>query len=161
LAEKTVTLNGNDNITAWIYPSPSGADSIMMVQNNLSGSYYYSSAGDGADATANQLHTYNPYWIRFLNLCPDLPLVTFTQANGQLLNDNMGGASSGLAAQNVAPGQLPAGTWFYYVNGIPQKIQAYQSQPLIIPGDWLSDIPALTAPQFVMSQPDSYPYGYP
>jgi hypothetical protein len=75
--------------------------------------------------------------------------------------DNMAGASSGLAAQNIAPGQLPAGTDFYYVSGIPAKIEAYQSQPLILPGDWLSDIPALTASQFVMSTTASYPYGYP
>lgn len=161
VAQTTVTLDGNDNITAWIYPSSSGADSILPVQNNLSGSYYYGSGSDGSNAATDQLHTYAPYWIRFLNLCPDVPLVTFTQGNGFMFVDNMGDASSALAAQNIAPGQLPAGTYFYYVNGIPAKIEAYQSQPLILPGDWLSDIPALTASQFVMSAPGSYPFGYP
>lgn len=159
VAQQTLTLNGNDNITAWIYPSPSGDDSIFPVQNNLSGSYYNGGITDGSNASTDQLHTYAPYWIRFVNLCPDLPLVTFTQANGDMFADGAG--SSGLAAQNLAPGQLPGGTYFYYVAGIPAKIEAYQSQPLILPGDWLSDIPALTASQFVMSTPGSYPYGYP
>ena len=161
MAEKTVTLNGGDNITAWVYPSPSGADSILPVQNNLSGTWYYASGGDGSDGSTSQLHTYTPTWIRFLNLCPDLPLLTFTQGNGLLFPDNMDYASSALAAQNLAPGQLPTGTYFDYVSGIPPLIQAYQSQPLIVPGDWLSDIPAVKSSDFVMSTPAIYPYGLP
>ncbi|TDX00757.1 DUF4397 domain-containing protein [Dinghuibacter silviterrae] len=164
MAQKTLTLNGGDNITAWVYPGPGGADSILPVQNNLSGSWYSpTTGGDGSSAATSQYHTYYPFWIRFLNLCPDLPLVTFTQANGQLFPDNIGYGSSALAAQNLAPGGLPD-TYLQYVASfytMPAQIQVYQSQPLVLPGDWLSDIPALTPSDFVNSTAASYPYGLP
>jgi hypothetical protein len=164
LAQKTLTLNGGDNITAWVYPAPGGTDSILPVQNNLSGNWYPGNTTDGSNASINQFHTSFPFWIRFLNLCPDLPLVTFTQANGQLFPEylvNSGGNS--LAAENLAPGVLPD-TYLQYIgvyNTMPPQIEAYQSQPQILPGDWLSDIPSLKASGFVMSTAASYPGGLP
>ncbi len=164
LVSKTLSLNGGDNITAWVYPSPSGSDSIVFVQNNLSGNYYNGGTGDGSDASTSQFHINCPFWIRFLNLCPDLPYVTFTQGNGYMWLDNPTYATSALAAQNLTPGGLPD-TYFQYVSGVgytmPDQIEAYQSQPLILPGDWLSDIPALVAGDFSSGSTLIYPYGLP
>jgi hypothetical protein len=164
LVSKTLSLNGGDNITAWVYPSPSGSDSIVFVQNNLSGNYYNGGTGDGSDASTSQFHINCPFWIRFLNLCPDLPYVTFTQGNGYMWLDNPTYGTSALAAQNLTPGGLPD-TYFQYVSGVgytmPDQIEAYQSQPLILPGDWLSDIPALVAGDFSSGSTLIYPYGLP
>jgi len=169
LAGKSFNLPPNTNFSVWTYPSGSGVD-FMLVQNNLSGSDNLTYNVDGSDAGPNTLATSTPYWIRFLNLCPDLPYVTFTEGSGTLFSD--GAFSTALAAQNLPFGaQLSsASVPFPYVSiggnnglgaGFPGQVQVYQSGPSSIPGNWLSDIPSLVNTQFITMPASFYPAGLP
>ena len=160
LDQQLFTLNGGDNYTVWIYPDPSDRPALLWAQNNLSGSYVVPS-GDGSDNTYNVTSTNFPFWVRFLNLCPDLPYVTFTQNNGVLFPQLYG--LSATCAQNLVPGEVSPQS-FQYIMGIDSMrapVLAFASQPLVVPGDWLPDISAVPSTAFVRSPLSAYPNGIP
>ena len=165
LTQKNITVKGNDNLTAWIYPGTAG-DSIVLVQNNMGG-LKQSGVGGGEDVTNT---IYDPLkWhaivqTRFLNLCPDLPYVTFTRNNGSLwLNDMF---STAAAAVNLQPGKPadPSVMLYPYIDlgmGSSGKIQAYASQPSVVPGDRLKNVDDLEPAAFVRMPGYYYPDGAP
>ncbi len=160
LSQQLLTLNGGDNYTIWIYPDSVSRPALLFAQNNLSGNYTLPQ-GDGSDNTYNTISNNFPFWIRFLNFCPDLPSVTFTQNNGQLFNQLY--TLSAACAQNLAPGQLPPQSLQYImmVDSITAPILAFQSKPLIVPGDWLPTVAPLTYMNFISSPASAYPNGLP
>lgn len=165
LAARSFDLQPNTNFTVWAFPSGGSVD-FLLAQNNLSGSRNATYNGDGSDAGPTTLYTSFPYMVRFLNFCPDLPYVTFTKADGGLFADNA--LSAGLAAQNIPFGvnlsssQIPFPYVTYNLNGgMSPQIQVYQSQLSIVPGNWLSDIKALTPSDFITMPAAAYPAGLP
>ena len=167
LVTKTVNLLGNTNFTIWIFPSGSGVD-FLMAQNNLGGERNETYNADGSDPSSSTTYNSFPFMVRFLNFCPDLPYVTFTQANGALFVDGV--ASTALAAQNLPFGGQLSSTLvpFPYAStngpvslGGLGEIQVYQSQPSVVPGDWLRDIPSLPVSAFISMPASFYPAGLP
>lgn len=155
LAEKTIDLKGGDNLTAWAYPAANGSIAMTVVSNNMGGMRVNGSNPDGSDG-ANNL--YDPLRFkmlvqtRFLNLCPDLPEVTFTGANGTLFKNEIFSAAT--AAQHLQAGRpaSPTAVPYPYVDlGVVTGgvVQAYLSAPGVLPGDRLTDVPALATQDFV------------
>jgi hypothetical protein len=156
VAEKSITIKGGDNLSLWVYPTTNGSAAITTVQNNMTGLRNTSANPDGSDAG---LGVYDPLKFdmllqtRFLNLCPDLPYVTFTGTNGQLFAENRF-TSSALAAQNLQPGQLPNSSTVpypyvdmgYVLGGV---VNAYRSRPGVVPGDRLTGVNTLAPINFV------------
>ena len=163
LAQTTITVKGGDNLSLWVYPTLSGTDSIVTVQNNMGGVRQNGITGDGSDAGSLLIDPLNVNPIvqtRFLNLCPDLPYVTFTRANGTLIKESM--FTAALAARNLRPGQPadPIAVPYPYVDlgfGDPGTVEAYQSQPNAIPGNPLTGVPDLTPADFVRMPAYYYP----
>jgi hypothetical protein len=155
LADNSITVKGGDNNSLWIYPTASGTG-MTVTPNNMSGVRDIGTNSDGSDPA---LGVYDPlnfgmrYQMRFLNLCPDLPYVTFTDSNGALFSD--GQFQTSMAAQNLQPGLAPdAMTVPYpYVNNPGGTVQAYGSLPLVVPGDRLTGVPALGPADFVRMSP--------
>ncbi len=155
LAQTTLSVKGGDNWSLWVYPTAGGTDSIVTVQNNMGGLRQNGITGDGSDGSNLVYDPLNYRAIvqtRFLNLCPDIPYVTFTSANGTLLPES--DFSSALAARNLQAGRPadPMAVPYPYVDlglGSYGTIEAYQSQPNVLPGNPLTGVPDLTAADFV------------
>ncbi|MBN9383735.1 MAG: hypothetical protein J0H74_23460 [Chitinophagaceae bacterium] len=163
VAEKKFSVKGGDNLTLWVYPTAAGPDSVAVVQNNMGGLQSTGTNADGSDAGALLYDPLNFDMIvqtRFLNLCPDLDYVTFTQPNGVLFPNTR--FSSALAAQNLQPGQ-PAdaiAVSYPYVNlisGSATNIEVYQSKPRALPGNRLNGVADLTPTNFVHLPAAQYP----
>ncbi|MFY0255215.1 hypothetical protein ACDQ55_14800 [Chitinophaga sp. 30R24] len=165
LAEKEIQVNAGDNLSIWAYPNKSAVTDLLVVQNNMSGVRNMWSGNDGSDA-ANGL--YDPLnfgmlvQTRFLNLCPDLPYVTFTRSNGALFTEDR--FSSALAAQNLQPGKAADALAVPYpyidlriVTG--NIIQAYSSRPGVLPGNRLVSVPVLTPADFIRMPAFFFPNG--
>jgi hypothetical protein len=167
LASKSVDILSNTNFTIWTFPSGSGVD-FLMAENNLGGNRNDTYNTDGSDPSSGTTYNSFPFLVRFLNFCPDLPYATFTQANGALFVD--GSAGVALAAQNLPfGGQLSSALVPYPyassygsvgLGGLGQ-IQVYQSQPSLVPGNWLSTIPSLQTTDFITMPASFYPAGLP
>lgn len=155
LAQTTLSVKGGDNWSLWVYPTAAGTDSIVTVQNNMGGLRQNGITGDGSDGSNLVYDPLNYRAIvqtRFLNLCPDIPYVTFTSANGTLLPES--DFSSALAARNLQPGRPadPMAVPYPYVDlglGSYGTIEAYQSQPNVLPGNPLTGVANVKAADFV------------
>lgn len=148
IAESKLDLQPADNQTAWLYTRKDGTAGIAFVANNLSGKYYSGTSTDnGSYGTFIDIY---PFWIRFMNFCPDLGEVTFTQDNGQMIR------GAGLASQHLYLGQ-PAINEPYerMLVNFPYTILAYASSPGITPGDWLRNIAPVKSSAFIAS-PELY-----
>lgn len=141
LATGQVKLDANTNFTLWLHPDANGKATISPVANDLSRVIPGNNAGDDATYVRNKLDY--PFSIRFLNLCPDVPYLTFTKDNGQAFT-NMYNLNPG-AVNNLRPGIFPTEAPYIQMDfdNIAYKILAYRSQPSVIPGSWASDIPVL------------------
>lgn len=150
MAEQEISLNGSDNFSVWVYADSNGKPAITMVANNLSSAFYVDD-NNGEDGTNSHRKVLFPKWLRFLNLCPDLPEVTFTAANGQLFTS---------AAQHLLFGKPVAEQPYLMLPGTagPDVIYAYASTPGILPGNWIREIPVLNGPAFI-ARPEWYPAG--
>jgi hypothetical protein len=148
IAESNLDLQPADNCTAWLYTRRDGATAIAFVANNLSGKFY---GGTATDNGSNGMYTdIYPFWIRFMNFCPDLEEVTFTQDNGQPIR------GIGLASQHLYLG-MPATNEPYerMLVNFPYMILAYTSSPGITPGDWLRSIAPVKSRDFI-ARPERY-----
>ncbi|RFS21711.1 DUF4397 domain-containing protein [Chitinophaga silvatica] len=153
LATATQRFQAGQNITAWFYKKPEGKPAIGIVTNNLTGSWYQPLPGGdntGQDGSLNRMTHNYPFNYRFLNLCPDLPYVSFTYDNGQSFGDIS-------TSRNLQPGV--AVTNLPYARGIQDQeafqIMAYKSTPSVYPGSWISSIPVLKSTDFI-AHPERY-----
>lgn len=149
LASLSVEGAANLNYTAWLYKTADGKAAIALVNNNLSGAFYFgANAGNGQDGQYLQLKQAYPFHKRFLNFCADLPYASFTAANGVSLGD---------AASNLAPGQVPVNQPY---NRSAQEAGNYQvmvfrSSPGVFPGNWITQVPVLKNTDFI-AKPEHY-----
>lgn len=140
LAESTIHFSPGDNISLWAYEQKDGKAGLTISNNNLSG--FYSTPVNGNDGSYAALRDAYPHWIKFFNFCPDLEEVTFTSNNGVLF-----GADGSKHLQYSQP----------KVNDIYGRMQinfnndilVYQSKNSVLPGNWLSNIPALNSTGFI------------
>ena len=151
LAEQTLAISENDVWTAWVYTN-NGKAAIAFATDNLSGDYYNNALGGDHQSAgvADEYHYIFSSPIRFLNFCQGLPYATFTDQNGQPLQ------------QNIALGQVVT-TDAYTIRSplnFPAEIRAYQSQvsPVIVPGNWLSAVTPLLPGNFI-ANPAMYSKG--
>lgn len=151
LASLDVKLQAGSNYSAWIWPGPDGNPQISVVSNNLSGTWYNPSGNDGDDASLSRYVQQFPMNVRFLNLCPDEPYITFTKDNGSLLTGSFG--SDGTAAQNIQPGVIPVEAPYFNMSTF--HLLAYRSQPSVVPGTWADDIAPLSSADFI-ARPELY-----
>lgn len=151
LIEKSFLLSPADNQSMWIYENADGKPAISIVANNLSAVYY---SGATEDGSYSSLKTEYPSWVRCMNFCPDLPEATFTKENGQFFSDPLPG-------QHLLPG-IPVITSPYIKlnTGFYNSILAYASQPSVLPGDWLRNVPVIKSQQFI-ANPALYTAGLP
>lgn len=151
LIEKSLSLSPADNESIWVYEGKDGKTAISFVANNLSAVYYNGATEDG---TYSNLQTEYPSWVRFMNFCPDLPEVTFTQENGQLFSDPFPGQHLLTGVPVIQSPYVKFNTGFY------NSILAYVSQPAVLPGDWLRNVAVLKGQQFI-ANPALYKAGLP
>ncbi|MBO9731288.1 MAG: DUF4397 domain-containing protein [Chitinophaga sp.] len=155
VVEKDIDVRGGDNLTIWAWPAADNTLSLTVTANNMGGTRIRGGNADGSDATNN---IYDPLKFnmllqtRFLNLCPDLPDVTFTNTNGALFPEDIFAAAA--AAQHLRPGQAADPTTVPYPYADLKfltggNVQAYSSQPGVLPGNRLTGVSALTPIDFV------------
>lgn len=156
LASNQLMLDANTNFTLWLHPDANGKAAISAVANDLSRVIPGTTATDDATYVRNKLDY--PFSIRFLNLCPDLPYVTFTKDNGQSFLHPFN--KNPTAVNNLKPGVFPTEAPYIQIDAdhIPYKIMAFRSAPGIVPGNWASDIPVLTG-QDLIARPALYVRG--
>ena len=147
LATSRVTLDANTNFTLWLHPDANGKPTISPVANDLSRVVPGIDAGDDATYVRNKLDY--PFSIRFLNLCPDVPYLTFTKDEGQTFLHQLN--LNPAAVNNLRPGIFSTEAPYIQVDydALPYKILAFRSQPNVVPGSWASDIPALTGKDLI------------
>jgi hypothetical protein len=163
--EKEIEVKGGDNLTIWAYPLPDKGTALTVTSNNMGGVRNRGGNADGSDAANN---IYDPLKFRmllqtrFLNLCPDLPYVTFTDTNGALFQEDI--FSAAFAARQLQPGLAPdpASVPYPYVDLkfiSGGNVQAYSSQPGVLPGNRLIGVPPLTPADFVKMPSRFFPDG--
>ncbi|ASZ14150.1 hypothetical protein KTO58_03240 [Chitinophaga pendula] len=151
LLEKTLTLAPLDNITAWIYANEDGTAGLSLVANNLSGKYY-SGNGSVEDGTYSSYKDEFPIWIRFMHFGEGLQELTLGQENNLLFNP---------AARHLLLGQpVQSAPYVMFDAGFYTSLQAFASQPNVLPGDRLRTVAALPSTAFI-SNPAMYKRGVP
>ena len=150
IATTSQTLLPGMNYTAWLYKTPEGKPAITLVSNNLSGAWYEDPGNVAPDGTYTRLQHDYPFHIRFLNLCADLPYVSFTLDNGQSVGSETG-------SRNLQPGVAATGLPYARFSQVQEAYQvlAYRSSPGVYPGTWLSTVPALKSTDLV-AKPEHY-----
>lgn len=136
------------NYTAWLHPAADGAAQLLIVSNDLSGSWYIGSSDDG---TYDRLQFDFYFFRRYLNLSPDNPYITFTQGNGQLSGGQGDDPNAGVNLQPGLPVMVKPYVRSSYV-AQPYEIMAYRSAPNIVPGVWANDIPVLSSQDFIANR---------
>lgn len=160
IASTNYDISAGDNYSAWLYESPEGKPSLIVVFNDLTGSLFNSNNID-ADASLNRYK--NSYFtkFRFLNLNPDIPYATFTTDNGNpftsLFNN---GLYSDEAAWQLQPGYIyPSYPYIWNIVGTfsykNYSILTYRASENITPGIWADDIIPLQSKDFV-TRPELY-----
>ena len=141
-------LEANQNYTAWIYPDKDGKGQISIAANDLSAETFTGNAGQ--DNAAYGRHRNNfPFSKRFLNLCPDIPYLTFTRNDGQPL----GKTGQEGALTNLVPGKPVLQSPYVGENEVdPYEILAYRSAPGLAPGVWADDISPLQSRDFIANR---------
>lgn len=148
VATATADLRAGDNFSIWAISGSDGKASAMVVSNNLSGTWNDEAATD--DGSLSGRSATFPIDIRFLN-CSDEPYLTFTGADGALF-------SRASASQNLLPGIAPVdqpNLRFGIVTQRPISFMAFRSQPGVVPGTWLSDVPVENSTTMV-ARPELY-----
>lgn len=163
--EQHITVKGGDNFTVVAYPGSGNQIATMVWQNNMSGVINNSSSEDGSDGITA---IYDPVsemamniQTRFMNLCPELPYVTFTAKNGASLA--AGTTAYPDATVNLPYGSAPASKTlpYPYINLNNTVIEAYASKPGAVPGNRLYGVTPLAAADFIHLPDEFYPDGLP
>lgn len=143
LASVEMQLSAGLNYTAWVYQQPDGKPGITVVSNNLSGTYSNNN-GQGQDGTYAVSKQDYPFHIRFLNLCKDLPYVSFTSNDGQAIQ----GVE---ATHNLEPGKVPVQLPYarFTQQQSAYQLMAFRSSPGVYPGNWITSIPVLNSTDFI------------
>lgn len=154
VASNTGQLLTGGNYTLWVYPDKDNKIQTVLLSNNLSGSWFTGKENQGGNAAMDRGQSSFPFNYRFLNLCPDIPYLTFTDGGGVPFS-----GFNTASGSNLQPG-LPlmdnpyaqVNFQFPWTGGqsadilkTPYKFLAYASAPGRVPGDWLKDIPALSS----------------
>lgn len=144
-------LQAGRNYTIWLVPTDS-VPQLLCVPNDLSGTPYRGYADD--DGTFNRYYYDMAFAFRFLNLCPDVPYLSFTANNGQSVSSGLlaGGVFEKYqeeAMYNLRPGQVATATfpyvWFDYRQNVYYHFMAYASGPNLTPGTWLDKVSPLSS----------------
>lgn len=163
--EQKISVKGGDNFTVACYPGPDKHMATTILQNNMSGIINNASNEDGSDGTTA---VFDPATImamniqtRFMNLCPELPYVSFTAKNGATLASGTTAYPS--AAVNLKYGTAPDAVAlpYPYINLNNTVIEAYASGPGFIPGNRLEGVLPLSATNFIHLPAEFYAGGLP
>ncbi|WP_089901333.1 DUF4397 domain-containing protein [Chitinophaga arvensicola] len=154
LAESSLPLQPGDNLTLWYYHRKDGTPAISVSANNMSGKYFGGTATE--DGSYGIFKDAWPFWIRFMNFCPDMEEVTFTADNGLPFPGLNTLPNTNSAAQHIALGAPMTDNPYVmmYVN-FPSRIFSYASHPGVLPGDWIRSITPLTSRNFI-ARPELY-----
>lgn len=135
----------NENYTLWSFPDVQGKVKIGITVNNLS----TIRTNGRPEADASYAYTKNsfPTDFRFINLCPDVPYLTLTQADGQPVG---GTAKEDQAITNLQPGIFTKEAPYLRIKF--DQMMAYRSAPGVIPGSWAQDIPTLTGQDLIANK---------
>jgi len=153
LATAEFQLDPNTNFTLWLHPDANGRNTITAVANNLSSIVPGTDATDDGTYLRNKLEL--PFSIRFLNLCPDIPYLTFTTNNGQAFPSLFSYDAS--AVNNLRPGVVPIVAPYVQLRyeQSAYEVMAFRSSAGVVPGAWASDIPVLTGKELI-ARPELY-----
>lgn len=149
LGKQTISMQGGNNFSAWVYPDASGKPAVKVIANNLSGSFYKNPANTGDNGAYDQYTITEPFNIRFLNLSTDVPEITMTDGNGQPIPGYIISAAS--ATQHLTQGEVVTDqpyAQFYTLAGL-SALKVYASKSNIVPGDWLSGVATLPGTAFI------------
>ncbi|MFB6456435.1 hypothetical protein ACE38W_14275 [Chitinophaga sp. Hz27] len=152
LVDTTIYLNAADNLTAWLYANSGGQPGLTLVANNLSAKYYDGKSGD--DGTYSMMKDAFPFWVRFMNFCPDMKEVSFMGNNGQAFPLTL--AYNATSNQHLLFGKaLTTDPYTKMIVNFTSGIQVHASQPALLPGDWMRNVNKLSSQQFI-AQPERY-----
>ncbi|EDM35172.1 hypothetical protein PBAL39_16861 [Pedobacter sp. BAL39] len=153
LARTEFQLDPNTNFTLWLHPNAEGKNTITAVANNLSSIVPGTDATDDGTYLRNKLEL--PFSIRFLNLCPDLPYLTFSTNNGQAFPSVF--SYDATAVNNLRPGVVPFVAPYVQLRyqQPAYEVMAFRSSPGVVPGAWASDITVLTGKELI-ARPELY-----
>ncbi|NIG56736.1 DUF4397 domain-containing protein [Chitinophaga sp. Cy-1792] len=152
LADTTFFLDAADNISAWLYANSAGQPGVTLVSNNLSAKYTSGKAAD--DGTYNTLKDAYPFWIRFMNFCPDMKEVSFMGNNGQgFISPVQANATGNLHVPFAQP--VVTEPYARMIVNFTSNIQVHASQPTVLPGDWMRNVSSLNSQQFI-AHPELY-----
>lgn len=148
LLSQSIEVRYGENYSLWAFPGADGKANLAVLNNNLSGVFSTLNGNDGGeDATFNRRKRKYPFDIRFLNLCQDVPYLSFTQNDGQRLPIN----NPEKTVQNLTPGYVSLESPYvrFSQSTSAYQLMAYGSSPGLFPGTWLSDIPMLKSQAFI------------
>lgn len=163
--EQKINVKGGDNFTIAFYPDTDKHIATTILQNNMSGIINNASNEDGSDGSTA---VFNPVTImamniqtRFMNLCPELPYVSFTAKNGAPLT--AGTTVYPPATVNLKYGTAPDAVAlpYPYINLNNTVIEAYASGPGFVPGNRLDKVPPLSPANFTHLSAEFYSGGLP
>lgn len=148
IAQAEQVLRPAQNYTAWLHPAADGSTRLLVVANDLSGTWY---RGGSEDGTLDRFQYDFYFFRRYLNLSPENPYISFTTGNGQ---SSSGQGDNQAAGVNLQPG-MPVMEQPYVRSGYTfssYEVMAYRSAPTVVPGTWADDIPVLRSQQFIADQ---------
>lgn len=167
-------IEAGENQTAWLWRDADGDLKWSIEYNDFSGAVPIRTTGSSTireDASKSLYYPDVPVGVRFANFAPDQPYVNFTSRNGgnvaggySVLNilpgkyiiDPTDGSQTyvdgGRALQqseearyHLQPGVIPAyRPMLWLSNTAALQVVAYGGEPGIVPGDWLSQVAAVT-----------------
>lgn len=147
VAQKEISLQPGDNLTAWLYKEASGTTAITVSANNLSSKFYTGKAEE--EGSYSTFKDGTPNWIRFMNLCSEVKEATFTTNNGQPFLPIAGSVATN-ASQHIQLGKsVTQDPYVQLALNMPGQIVAYASSPGVTPGDWLQQITPLNSRDFI------------
>lgn len=150
LAGYTLEAGASQNYSLWVYQDQNGSIQVAEILNGMSG-YYLQDREQAQDASMDRYLLRHPFKVRFLNFCPDEPLVTFTDWDGANFQSYFPFPLS--ASQRIAFAQPTVES--PYIWSSPSNVMAYRSTQEAVPGTWISTVPLLQSTDFV-SNPNLY-----
>ncbi|RFS26655.1 hypothetical protein DVR12_02370 [Chitinophaga silvatica] len=151
LADTTFYLEPGDNLSAWCYPKTNGVG-ITITSNNLSGKYYNGTAND--DATYNTFKDSYPFWVRFMNFCPDTKEVSFMADNGMPFRSMI--QINGKGNEHIVfTKPITSEPYIRMFVNFTTDMLLYASTPAIMPGDWVREVRNLKSREFI-AKPELY-----